>query len=214
MKKTMLTVMLILLLATAACQPAPEAVVTEEADTGVVSLAPTAESAEPTLPLVFFIPATNANCRIGPAIAYPYLAILVPEAEYQVLGINEDASWLFINTDLTQCWVKLTTGQANGELGQMPLVAYGPVPTPIQQAAGAGGGDGGTAGDGGAAGGGTVITLMPISPIIAVVMLCGSYSTETDCISHGCNWVPPKLVMCGTVPTQYVCGATTAYCTN
>ena len=136
------------------------------------------------------------------------------EAEYQVLGINEDASWLFINTDLTQCWVKLTTGQANGEVGQMPLIAYGSVPTPIQQAAGAGG-EGGAAGDGGSTGGGgSVITLMPIAPIIAVVVLCGSYSTEADCTGHGCTWIPPQLVKCGTFPTQYICGTTPAYCTN
>jgi len=212
MKKALLIVLMILLLASAACQPAPDVVATEEPDAGVVSLSPTAGTEEPILPLVWFIPNVDANCRIGPAIAYPYLAVLTPGAEYQVLGINEDASWLFINTNLTQCWVKLTTGEASNDPRVLPFVAYGPVPTPIQQVAGEGAGN--PAGNSGSSSGGSGLTLMPIGPIVAVAILCGSYTTETDCTSHGCTWVPPKLVMCGTAPTQYVCGATTAYCTN
>jgi len=174
MKRKSLFVIVVLLLALTACQPAGDAAPPEEEQ----------QAPGPTpVPVVFFIPNVDANCRLGPSVMYPVLAVLTPGAEYQVLGINEDGTWLFINTSLTQCWVKLTTGQASEDVSQFPLIAYGPVPTPDPSMAG-GQRSGDSGGSDVSAEPGIIFTIYP-----GVLTLCGSYTTVLDCVNAGCDWV-------------------------
>lgn len=202
MKRILFYGLMICLLSLSACGPKAEAVAGESAVNPPAAEDEPAPTAQPT---GWFVPALNVNCRLGPSTQYPILAVLTPGAQYIVFGINEDASWLFINTSLTQCWVKRSTGESSEGVEMLPLMAYGPVPAGGGGVAQPGGGEGGSTADSGGSGGSGPIVVDPglvLPPLdFHPIVFCGLYTDQSTCVSNGCTWVPFMLEPCG--PTIY-----------
>lgn len=81
---------------------------------------------------------TNANCRSGPASAFPITASFLIGDLLPLAGRNSDSTWWYIPIGGSQfCWIASSTGHTSGDLSGVPIIASPPTPVP----AASGGGD-------------------------------------------------------------------------
>lgn len=181
------------LLSMAACGPAMQQTV----DTAAVPEMETV-SVETEIPLsqVIFVPNANVNCRLGPTTEHPIVMILTTGQQYPVLGINENADWLNLAAGPSACWAKLSTGEAFGNVEDMPFVEAPAVqstvlstPDPVQGE--------GTSGETGM--GLTPVSLEGTNPIIVgepTKRTCGESTTQDQCednLHYLCVWHPSEV---------------------
>lgn len=107
---------------------APIAPAVTETPAAVPTLTPTLERAEVTARV-------NANCRSGPGIEYPVLAVLPIGELAEAIGRSSAADWLQVRPDADQtCWLSVRTVETNFHAGDLPIVAAPPTPTPAPAA--------------------------------------------------------------------------------
>jgi hypothetical protein len=78
-----------------------------------------------------FVLIKNANCRFGPDVVFDVVNSALTGASVPIEGKNEDGTWWLVrlpNGDL--CWMAGSTGNPNGNLGNVPFVQSPPTPIP------------------------------------------------------------------------------------
>ena len=73
----------------------------------------------------------EANCRSGPTLDYPVLAILPENSEFDIIGRNEAGdSWLVLNPEISvPCWVYEDWVEVSGDTSQVEEVVPAPPDT-------------------------------------------------------------------------------------
>lgn len=101
--------------------PAPSQTPTETSSP-TPSLSPT--PSQTPGPLFGVVNVEKVSCRYGPGAMYLYLYGLVQGARQELIGRNENASWLLTRArgSKTSCWVKADLMQAGGDTLTLPLI--------------------------------------------------------------------------------------------
>jgi hypothetical protein len=108
--------------------------------TPLVTVSPTATFTPIPAEHPTFTADTPANCREGTSILWRSLGITEAGSTYLIAGVNEDASWFFVQfSDTLQCWVSASTGRTTGDLSgvqvlHVELLLPSLTPSPVNQA--------------------------------------------------------------------------------
>jgi len=89
----------------------------------LVNTATTIPTATLSGPTIIFI--KDANCRNGPGTDYDVVTSYFKGQTLQIVGRNPDFNntWWYVDMPTGgKCWVSLATGQANGDLDDIPIV--------------------------------------------------------------------------------------------
>ncbi len=101
---------------------------------GDVPLTPEATEAGPpatqSVPTLILI--QNANCRFGPSQVFEAVDSALAGGALPIEGKNEDETWWLVKLPSGEkCWISAVTGNANGNLGNVPVVQGPPTPEPV-----------------------------------------------------------------------------------
>jgi hypothetical protein len=80
---------------------------------------------EGTICVVYFVPASLANCRVGPGTLYPLVTTVNRGDELPVLGRHQtqDGTWFDLRTkNNLECWVADVTGDLIGDPNLVPFI--------------------------------------------------------------------------------------------
>ncbi len=98
------------------------------------TLSPTATATITSSAPVFSL-SKNANCRYGPSQVYEVVTSFLQGQSVSIEGKNADNTWWFVRIPTGgQCWISGVTGNATGNMENIPIVKAPPtpLPTPVQ----------------------------------------------------------------------------------
>lgn len=100
---------------------------------GLVTVIPILTLVVPFPVIPIFILDKNANCRVGPDVAFEARRSYLQGQSLEVEGINDLRTWVYVrmpNEGENFCWVSLNTGNLDTDTGQIPVRESPPTPTP------------------------------------------------------------------------------------
>lgn len=73
----------------------------------------------------------NANCRIGPGTAYDSQDVIESGAQAPIDGKNSESTWFRVLPPGSSrtCWVSTASGEVQGDLASVPVIAVAPIAT-------------------------------------------------------------------------------------
>jgi hypothetical protein len=132
--KRMLLVTVLTLFLISACAPTATPTPTATATRTATPLPPTATAT--VLPPVLW-PRQNVECLGGPEAEYPVIAELKTQVQYNIIGMNADAThWIIALPESGQeCWISVNVVEISGNLSNIPEKKIPSTPTPASLAA-------------------------------------------------------------------------------
>ena len=85
----------------------------------------------------------NTNCRIGPGTAYDSQDVIESGAQAPIDGQNAEGTWFRVQPPGSSrtCWVSTASGEVQGDLSPVPVIAVAPIATASPAAGQPGTGD-------------------------------------------------------------------------
>ncbi|GEM_PF-1912091 len=89
-------------------------------------LSPTLSPTPIDFPTIAF--KTNANCRLGPSTNYNQVTNFITNRSTIAEGRNRDSSWLWVKSQIQNCWVNASTIKDPIDFSFLPEIPFMPLP--------------------------------------------------------------------------------------